>query len=58
MEYEKARACNRQGEKRTADMILVGKPEGKRPLEDLRMGGTLTFKWLHVGHDRNQWRVL
>jgi hypothetical protein len=26
------RACNTNGEKRTAYKILVGKPEGKRPL--------------------------
>jgi hypothetical protein len=50
-------------------MILVGKPEGKRPLgrpkrrwEDIRMdlreiewGGR---KWIDLAQDRNQWRAL
>jgi hypothetical protein len=29
-------ACSRNGEKRNACRILVGKPEGKRPLGRLR----------------------
>jgi hypothetical protein len=32
------RACSTNG-KKTAYRILVGKPEGKRPLRDLDMGG-------------------
>jgi hypothetical protein len=32
-EDEMGRACSTNGEKRNAYRILVGKPEGKRPLE-------------------------
>jgi hypothetical protein len=30
---------SRMGKKRNANRILVGKPEGKPPLEDLDVGG-------------------
>jgi hypothetical protein len=33
---ERGRACSTNGEKRNAYSILVGKPEGKRPLGSLR----------------------
>jgi hypothetical protein len=33
------RACNTNGEKRTACRILVGKPEGNRPLGRLKGKG-------------------
>jgi hypothetical protein len=32
MEYEMGRAYSKNGEKRNAYKILMGKPEGKRPL--------------------------
>jgi hypothetical protein len=58
------------GEKRNACRILVGKPEGKRPLGrprrrwednirmDLREIGWGGMDWIHVDRVRNQWRVL
>jgi hypothetical protein len=64
------RACSTKGAKRNAYGILVGKPEGKRPL------GRLRCRWLDnvkiylskIGHsgmdcidlvqNRNQWRAL
>jgi len=51
--------------------ILVGKPEGKRPLGRPRcrweynikkdVGGEIGWKvsdWIHVAQDRDQWRAL
>jgi hypothetical protein len=60
----------RIGEKRTAYRILVGKPDGKRPLGrprrrcvhnikmDLRDIGWDDMDWIHVAQHRDQWRVL
>jgi hypothetical protein len=33
-------------EKRNAYRILVGKPEGKRPLEQLDVSGRIILKWI------------
>jgi hypothetical protein len=58
------------GEKRNACKILVGKPEGKRPLgrrrrswvdnitTDLREIGWGCMDWIDLAQDRDQWRVL
>jgi hypothetical protein len=35
----------RMGEGRGVYRVLVGKPEGKRPLRDLGLGGRITLKW-------------
>jgi hypothetical protein len=63
-------ACSTNGEKRNACRILVGKPEGKRPLgrprhrweDNIRMnlrviawGG---MNWIVLAQDRDQWRAL
>jgi hypothetical protein len=56
-------------EKRNACMILVGKPEGKKPLRmptrrwedikvDLREIGWGGMDWIDVAQDREQWRAL
>jgi hypothetical protein len=57
-------------EKRTAYRILVGNPEGKRPLGrprrrwvdnikmDLRETGWDGIDWIDLDQDRDQWRVL
>jgi hypothetical protein len=34
------------GDKRNAYTLLVGKPEGKRPLGRLKVGGRITLKWI------------
>jgi hypothetical protein len=58
------------GAKRTAYRILVGKPEGKRPLGrprcrcvdnikmDLRKIRWDGMNWINVAQDRDQWRAL
>jgi hypothetical protein len=58
------------GEKRNPYRILVGKPEGKRPLGrqrrrwvdnikmDLRERGWDDIDWIDLAQDRNQWRSL
>jgi hypothetical protein len=58
------------GEKINAYRILVGKPEGKRPLGrprrrwvvnikiDLREIGLDGVNWIDMAQDRDQWRAL
>jgi hypothetical protein len=58
------------GEKRNAYTVLVGKPEGKRPLGrprrmyvdnikmDLRGIGWGGMDWIDLAQDRDQWRAL
>jgi hypothetical protein len=64
------RACRRNGVKKNTCRILVGKPEGKRPLGrprrswvdnikiDLREMGLGVMDWIDVAQDRDQWRAL
>jgi hypothetical protein len=64
------RACSTNRDKRNAYRILVGKPEGKRPLERprrrwkdniriyLREIGWGGMDWIDLVQDRNQWRAL
>jgi hypothetical protein len=58
------------GEKRNTYWVLVGKPEGKRPLGrprhrwlenikiDLRVIGWDSMDWIDLAQDRDQWRAL
>jgi hypothetical protein len=61
----------RMGEGRNVYRVLVGKPEGKRPLErprcrwedvikmDLRkIGCGVGVEWIHLAQDRDRWRTV
>jgi hypothetical protein len=60
----------RMGEERNVYRVLMGKPEGKRPLEtprhrwengirmDLREIGWGSIDWIQLAHDRDRWRAL
>jgi hypothetical protein len=58
------------GERRSVCRVLVGKPEGKRPLErsrhrkennvkmDLQEVGCEGMDRINVAHDRNRWQAI
>jgi hypothetical protein len=55
----------RMGEKRNAYRLLVGKPEGKRPLGRPRLRwinnmkvGLNVVDWIGLAQDRYRWRAL
>jgi len=62
--------CNTYGESRIVYRVLVGKPEGKRPLGrpsltlkdnikmDLREVGCGGMNWIDVAQNRDRWRSL
>ena len=63
-------ACGTNGEERGVHRILVGKPEGKRPLGrprrrwqdnikmDLQETGGGCGNWMELSQDRDRWRAL
>jgi hypothetical protein len=62
--------CGAHGEVRGAYNILVGRPEGRRPLVrprrrwednikvDVREIGFRDVDWIHLAQDRDRWRAL
>jgi hypothetical protein len=46
------------GERRSTYRILVGKPEGTRPLEDPRLRGRIILKWILERQDGVVWTGL
>ena len=60
----------RMGQRRGVYTVLVGKPEGKRPLErprrrwedndkmDLQGVGCGGMEWIELAQDRERWRAL
>jgi hypothetical protein len=60
------KSCSTNGEKRKSYRLLVGKPEGKRPLGrwvdnimmDLGEVGWGDVDWIGLAKDRNGWRAL
>jgi hypothetical protein len=62
--------CSKNGEKRNAYRLLVGKPEGNRPLgrqrrrwvdnikRDLIQMGWGDVDWIGLAKDMNKWRAL
>jgi hypothetical protein len=63
-------ACSMNGEKRNSYKLLIGKPEGRRPLGrpsrrwlyNIRMGlvevGWSVVDWIGLAQDRDKWRAL
>jgi hypothetical protein len=63
------RTCGTHGEERDVYRVLVGRPEGKRPLEirgrrcednikmDLREIGNDGANWIRLAQDRVHWRA-
>ena len=45
----------RMGKRRGVDRLLVGKPEGKRPLERPRL---IWMDWIELAQDRDRWQAL
>jgi len=66
----RAEHVTRMGEDRGVHRVLVGKPEGKRPLGkprrrwennikmDLQEGGGGRGEWMELAQDRDRWRAL
>ena len=48
----------RMGEERGANRVLVGKPEGKRPLGDLDLDGWIILGWISRRWDVGMWTGL
>jgi hypothetical protein len=69
-EDEMGGSCSLMGEKRNTYRVLVGKPEGRRPLgrprhrwvDNIRMDleevGWGDVDWIGLAQDRNRWRAL
>jgi hypothetical protein len=68
--YEMGGECSTYGGRRSAYRVLVGKPEGKRPLgrpkyrwednikvdlQEVCLGG---MDWIDMAQDRDRWRAL
>jgi hypothetical protein len=65
-----SRTCGTNGKKRNAYRILVGKPEGKRPLgrprrrwvDNIKTGlreiGWAGMDWIDLAKDKEHWRAL
>jgi hypothetical protein len=51
-------ACSTNWEKRNEYRLLVGKPEGRRPLEYQNVGGWIILGWISYRWDGVMWTGL
>jgi hypothetical protein len=67
IKYWMVRECSARGEMRNVHKILVGMPDGKRPLGrprrrwedmDLRETGLEGEDWIRLAQDRHRWQAL
>jgi hypothetical protein len=55
---EMGRACSADGEGRGVYRVLVGKPEGKRPLGDPGVDERIIYRWILNKSDIGGWTGL
>jgi hypothetical protein len=51
-------SCGSYGDRRGASRILVGRPDGKKPLGRLRLNGSIILKWIFKKVGGEAWSAL
>jgi hypothetical protein len=51
-------SCGSYGDRRVASRVLVGRPDGKKPLGRLRFNGSIILKWIFKKVGGEAWSAL